>query len=38
MTPTLHTLTTLLNPWRTIRRLEAEYLAKWEQSDAGEGL
>ena len=24
MTPTLHTLTTLLNPWRTIRRLEAE--------------
>ena len=23
MTPTLHTLTTLLNPWRTIRRLDA---------------
>ena len=26
MTPTLHTLTNLLNPWRTIRRLEAENL------------
>ena len=24
MTPTLHTLANLLNPWRTIRRLEAE--------------
>ena len=24
MIPTLHTLTNLLNPWRTIRRLEAE--------------
>ena len=24
MTPTLHTLTNWLNPWRTIRRLEAE--------------
>ncbi len=24
MTPTLHTLTNLFNPWRTIRRLEAE--------------
>ncbi|MCE2836316.1 MAG: hypothetical protein LW834_06830 [Cyanobium sp. 49614_E6] len=24
MTPTLHTLINLLNPWRTIRRLEAE--------------
>ena len=34
MTPILHTLTNLLNPWRTIRRLEAENRRlEWQASD-----
>ena len=32
MTPTLHTLAHLLNPWRTIRRLEAENQRLKEQA------
>lgn len=32
MTPTFHTLTTLLSPWRTIRRLEAENLELNDQT------
>ena len=34
MTPILHTLTNLLNPWRTIRRLKAENRRlEWQASD-----